>query len=414
MKRRHFVTATDQDRALYQSAEQAYSRRAKKAAEFIPSSLCGNARADARLSAYGYKHWKDLFNSRQLLHLSLLAEAISRFEGPIHKALAMAFSDHLTTNCMMTAYAAGWRRITPLFSVRAFRHVPRPVEINPWSDGTGRGTYPNAVRKLLRAREFARNPVEPKRRGGFTEVPAKAPIKPPTIISGNAKNLSSVTSHSVDIVLTDPPYFDNIAYSDLAAFFLPWLELLKIVNDPQARRRVSIDSLVGRRNDVKATERYTKGLSAAFKEIARVLKPNGLVVFSFRHAVPEAWNALADAIASSSLTAAYFLPAPGEAGVGLHAHEGTGLWDAVFVLRSGSLSRHKTDLRICPKAVIKVKAMVEKWVNDLRRASLPFTQIDKLTMIRAGYVAASLGFHQQSKNASKELSLSQVLKSEKD
>ena len=53
----------------------------------------------------------------------------------------IAFSDHLTTNCMMTNYAFGWRRLAPLFSIRAFRHVPRPVEINPWLDGTGRGTY---------------------------------------------------------------------------------------------------------------------------------------------------------------------------------------------------------------------------------------------------------------------------------
>ena len=76
----------------------------------------------------------------------------------MRRALAMAFSDHLTTNCMMTAYAGSWRRLTPLFSIRAFRHIPRPVELNPWCDGTGRGTYPNAVRKLMRAAEFARLP----------------------------------------------------------------------------------------------------------------------------------------------------------------------------------------------------------------------------------------------------------------
>jgi hypothetical protein len=52
----------------------------------------------------------------------------------------IAFSDHLTTSCMMTNYAFGWRRLAPLFSIRAFRHVPRPIELNPRLDGTGRGT----------------------------------------------------------------------------------------------------------------------------------------------------------------------------------------------------------------------------------------------------------------------------------
>ena len=64
---------------------------------------------------------------------------IESFDEPERLALSMAYSNHLTTNCMLTSYAAGWRRLTPLFSVRAFRHVPRPVELNPWMDGSGRG-----------------------------------------------------------------------------------------------------------------------------------------------------------------------------------------------------------------------------------------------------------------------------------
>ena len=59
---------------------------------------------------------------------------------------------------MLTYYAFGWRRIAPLFTIRAFRHVSRPVEINPWLDGTGRGTFPNAVRQVQRAIDFARAP----------------------------------------------------------------------------------------------------------------------------------------------------------------------------------------------------------------------------------------------------------------
>jgi hypothetical protein len=45
------------------------------------------------------------------LHLSLLAEAIDQMKA--REAMALAFSDHLTTNCMMTNYAFGWRRLAP-------------------------------------------------------------------------------------------------------------------------------------------------------------------------------------------------------------------------------------------------------------------------------------------------------------
>ena len=138
---------------------------------------------------------------RQLLHLSVLAEAIAEFDEPERLALAMACSDHLTTNCMLTSYAAGWRRLTPLFSVRAFRHVPRPVELNPWMDGTGRGSFPNAVRKLMRARAFARSPKEPTLDGGFRDVPAVTVDTAHQTTHGNARDLSFLSSASVDLVL---------------------------------------------------------------------------------------------------------------------------------------------------------------------------------------------------------------------
>jgi putative DNA methylase len=102
-----------------------------------------------RLVNYGYGDYRELFNARQQLHLALLGREISRLKSPLREAMAIAFSDHLTTNNMMCGYAGGWRRLTPLFSIRAYRHIARPVEINPWLRHNGRGTFPNAVRAVL-------------------------------------------------------------------------------------------------------------------------------------------------------------------------------------------------------------------------------------------------------------------------
>jgi adenine-specific DNA methylase len=194
----------------------------------------------------------------------------------------------------------------------------------------------------------------------------------------------------VDIVLTDPPYFDNIAYSELAEFFLPWMKLLGLVKDPEARSSILLDSLVGRRRDAEVTKRFTAGLSDAFQEVARVLKPNGLLVFSFRHAVADAWYALAVALAGTALRATHFLPAPGEAGVGLHAHEGTGLWDAVFVLRKAK-RKGARDLRVSQAGNEYVKVTVATWAKKLTGARLPLTDVDQLALRRAGLVAIALG-----------------------
>ena len=396
---RRIVRARDSDIALYRKASQLCNQRRRSHPNTFPlAPIAEQDRVDSRLLDYGYRQWTDLFNDRQLLHLSLLAEAITEFDEPVRRALAVAFSDHLTTNCMMTAYAASWRRLTPLFSIRAFRHVPRPIELNPWCDGTGRGTYPNTVRKIMRAAEFARAPKEPIKSGGFRSVPPQRTPEPPSIVCGTAQNLSFVPDGTVDMVLTDPPYFDNIAYSELAEFFLPWGQLVGLVSESDGRDRMVRESLIARRRDADASLRFTAGLSDAFREVARVLKANGLVVFSFRHAVPEAWFALALALARAGFRATQVLPVPGEAGVGLHAHAGTGLWDAVFVLRKGQQS-HNEDLRVDKAGKVHVRRLVTRWAKELMCARLAFTDVDQLALRRAGLVAAALGLLGDEPNA---------------
>src|SRR5262249_6959637 len=105
MADRIFHKATEQDVATYRSASLALGRRKQENGEWVgvPNrTVPREGRADDRLVQYGYSRYRELFNDRQLLHLSLLAEAVKGVRGRARKALSLAFSDHLTTNCMMT------------------------------------------------------------------------------------------------------------------------------------------------------------------------------------------------------------------------------------------------------------------------------------------------------------------------
>jgi len=395
LRERRFQRATATDQALYDEAATLLGATAdsRGTLPWIPSrSIPVEGRSDDRLVRYGYKRYRDLFNARQLLHLSTLAAAISQRDGPTQEAFSLAFSDHLLTNCMLTHYAFGWRRLAPLFSVRAYRHIPRPVEINPWLEGTGRGTFPNAVRQVQRAIAAARAPSDALLEGGFTI--ARASPTPDdqhaTVVHGTSERLSQIARTSVDLILSDPPYFDNIAYAELSDFFLPWLQLLGLVGTSDEYGWE--DNLAGHDRDEVAATDFERRLGSCFAELARVLKPDGRIVFTYQHSHPRAWLALGRAIAPTGLHALQVFPLLGNTAAGLHVHDGTITWDAVFVLGLGPSDKRASELTLTDRAIQDAQSHCERWSERLSPLTDDaFHPADRQSFARACMVAAALG-----------------------
>jgi len=388
MPGRVFSAATDADRALYDQAVSAFGASTEAAwIEKLNDKISARDRTDDRLIRYGYRRYRELFNDRQLLHLASLGSAIRMLPSDQREAALLAFSDHLTKNCMLTCYAFGWRRLVPLFAVRAFRHIPRPVEVNPWLDGVGRGTYPNALRQVARAVDAAKDPTELLRDGGSVRVPA-CEAKPATIIKGTAQELP-LADDSVDLVLTDPPYFDNIDYSELAEFYRPWVQALRLATTGKAGTSRKA-SLAARTRNRGSAELFTEELAEALTEIARVLKPGGRLVFTFRHNLARGWHALGDAVVSSgSYRCVQVFPLLAEGTNELHTHSKSGVWDAVFVLEQ------TTDE---PDAMTEldehgVQLHAEAWADRLKAAEVPvpFGEKDRTNFEEACLVAGRLG-----------------------
>jgi adenine-specific DNA methylase len=395
MSQRHFYPASDADHRLLAAAGRALRsrRRGDNSLPWVPERLIPTeGRSDDRLIDYGYTRYRELFNPRQLLHLSYLAEAINRLEGSVREAMALAFSDHLTTNCMMTNYAFGWRRLAPLFSIRAFRHLSRPVEINPWLSGTGRGTYPNAVRQVQRACAFARCPTDATLEGGFTSPAAAGDVPGGSarIFHADARKLRSIADGSVDLVLTDPPYFDNIAYSELSDFFLPWLQLFSLA--PVSRRAEDglKRNLAARGRDGSSVDVFREALKECFQQIARVLKPDGRLVFTYQHRTSGAWEALATALSCGGFRLVQVFPLLGNSHAGPHVHTGTCAWDAVFVAVPGPAKQLKPQLHITRSAATAARSHCAAWATRLTAVE-SFTPADRLNLERACLVAAALG-----------------------
>lgn len=286
-------------------------------------------RSDPRVLGYGYTEYSQLFNPRQLLHATWLLATISTLPSGQQLSYALALSNHLTSNCVLTRYTERWRQVTPLFSLRAFAHSARPVELNPWLRGTGRGTFPNALRRVSNAINFAKDPKELTFTGtGFQPVPlpTEGQIR---ILQGDSRSQPAIPDSSADLVLTDPPYLDNIDYSELSDFFVPWLAAAGVIVDPGGPSERSL-AAKGRRETEAAA--FKDGLAACFSEAARILKADGRLVFTFQHKSTAAWDALADALIVSGLHPVSVFPLRGDSEMSLHRHPGSITWDAVFVL----------------------------------------------------------------------------------
>lgn len=392
MSERKFQRATDEDRERISKAHRALSQRKRNSGwKGIPTrSIPKRDRSDNRLVKYGYRKYDELFNSRQLLHLSYLAEEIKSLDKPAHDALALAFSDHLATNCMMTYYAFGWRRLAPLFSIRAYRHVSRPVEINPWIDGTGRGTFPHAVRQVQRAIDFANAPTVAHLEGGFIESGSlkDRPKQKRRIINGNTSDLKQLKDHSVDFILTDPPYFDNIAYSELADFYLPWMQMFGLA--PKSKSVNLPDNLSAISRGPSGFEVFKEGLANCFCEMRRVLRDGGRLVFSFQHKTPRGWESLAYALAKGGWQPIQVFPMLGNSSAGPHRQEGTIAWDAVVVCRKGRV--RDAVASIGSEAIVAAREHCDQFVDlldDVEHAA--YRDPDRVNLFRASLVAASLG-----------------------
>ena len=102
---------------------------------------------------------------------------------------------------------------------------------------------------------------------------------------------TGLAAGSVDLVLTDPPFFDNVHYSELADFFYAWQQLTP-------RGFINGSSSTRAQGEVQDTDpaRFAVKLRAVFLERYRVLKPEGLLVFTYHHSRDEGWAALAEAV----------------------------------------------------------------------------------------------------------------------
>jgi putative DNA methylase len=310
-----------------------------------------------------------------------LGHAIGKMRSPAREGLAIAFSDHLTTNNMFCAYAGSWRRLTPLFSIRAYRHIARPVEINPWLQNNGRGTFPNAVRAVTRASRALKEPREPSPRGLLKKT--KDSQKGDALIKcGDARRMKHIASESIDLVLTDPPYFDYISYSELGHFFTPWLRRFRLIGR-HSGLTFPKGQIASSSRTADAEMSFSKKLAGVFVEIRRVCRPDARVVFTYQNLDGRGWRAIARAMARAGIYPVATLPLFGDSSASLHKHAQSISWDAVMVCRLG---QPKVKLTVEMSDEMVGKEFAQTWSDRLAIDGHRMTDGDRVNIGHAASI----------------------------
>jgi putative DNA methylase len=414
---RVFKKADGNDLSLFAHAEREWLAEARNS-KFAPCDLipAGN-RNDQRPLSYGYYRYIDLFNPRQLLCLTAIAEAIAEVQDESCKEyLVAAFSDCLATNNMFCFFAFDYRKLTPLFGLHAYAKVSRPVENNVWGVEAGRGSFKNCVEKVVRAKQYGQHPYEFRyRTSGAPErvVTGESVSSIPCaglpgehgsyvwLLNQSSESLAPLSDRVVDLILADPPYYNNLAYSELSDFYYVWLRRLLPSLFGELHHTPMADSLFVRDEKKYPNDRrrYAEGLANAFRECHRVLKDEGLMVFTYHHNEKAAWLALSDAIEAANFRVTSVFPVRSEGKSQFHSHDGNIKWDVVFCCRKKDSSTELAEpsMRSVAEITEACESEVTTWVRSLEESGFSLSYAEKQSL-RYGLLV--------SKANSKDLSLS--------
>jgi putative DNA methylase len=397
---KRYLPATAQDQRAYEECTALLRSELAHGMIRLPVARLSDGYNTRQAMGYHYRHWRDFFNDRQLLALGWLQEAIAGVEDEASRdALFTLFSGVLEFNNLFASYKGeGTGAVRHMFSHHILKPERMPIEANVWGTPKSSGSFRNLFSsRLMRAIRYRRAPFEVTARGQGKAYPGTDPFSGRVETSWPAAGhvaprgiyLSCGSSHdtglphrSVDLIVTDPPFFDNVHYSELADFFHAWESLYPrgfVAQTETTRDRREVQ-------DSRA-EQFAHKLCQVLLECGRVLKDGGLLAFSYHHSRAEGWTSLAQAIHGAGFSVVNAHPVKAEMSVAApksQAKEPIQL-DVIFVCRK----REEDPRQPVPpsEAAMQAEAFAREKLARLRGIGLSHSRNDCRVVVMSQFLA---------------------------
>ena len=277
--------------------------------------MTGIANGDIR-EGHGFTHWWTMFNPRQLLVLAQILKSITtvgNYSVSTRESVLAAFQQYVRNQNMFCFWNLQ-RALEPMFSNNNFHPKMNVVENSVFS-GLGRGDFYSCASKAIDSQVWAEDPWEIACFGD--DKHSEKVNTGDGLFSENVEischsttDLSPLAPGSIDLVITDPPFGGLLHYSELSDFFYVWLRLVLKSKYPEyfgtEYTPKSLEAVANRAREPEDPDGfYQRLLTQCWREAHRVLKPSGILAFTFHHSEDEPWVAVLESL----FDAGYYLEA---------------------------------------------------------------------------------------------------------
>ena len=328
-----------------------------EALDMVPSERIPDGNKTTEPHRYGMPLWRDLFSPRQLLCHGTSVEVfremldadreagkLSEVQQAAYGYLALSLDKLLNYNSRMSVWMPTREVVANTFNRHDFAFCWSHAEMALLVVGLG---YDWAIEQTSKCIKELVALVHPKANATgdlFHKVNAGTYIPPSlTITCKSADSLDHIEDGSIDAVIMDPPYYDNVMYAELSDFFYVWLKRTAGYVFPELFRR----HLTDKDNEAVANpakyqgqkgartlagREYQERMASIFAECRRVLKADGVMTLMFTHKATGAWDALTKGLMEAGFAISASWPVNTEASGSLHIKDKAAAKSTIFLV----------------------------------------------------------------------------------
>ena len=388
---RSFRTATPADDASIQMAEYRLAELAPSwdSGDILPTEAVpiGN---DQRPHTYGMEQWVKMFNPRQQLAHGYCVQAFRECVDADEHAgrlderrrtawsyVAIALDKLISTNSLQCRWHPNRQVVAGTFDRHDFAFKWSYSEMAITCRGLGLEWSLKNIEESLSEIVSMTGQVE-EGQTLFDEGPALKTAQPAQVVTGDARDLP-LDDASVDCIVFDPPYEENVCYAELSDFFYVWLKRTagyvfpddfadyltekdqEAISSPA---RFNNRATKGRSAKTLALADYQEKMAEIFSECRRVIKEDGIATVMFNHKSTAAWDALTVGLIEAGFAITRTWPVKTEAEASIHI--------------KGRAAARTTILLVCrpreenpfPKSWHEVEELIAQAVRDDIRDNL--------------------------------------------